>query len=257
MDSDLALALKLADLADTITMEKFLSLDLQVETKPDNSPVTEADRAVEQLIRQELSQVLPSDGVVGEEHPDTDVDADRVWIIDPIDGTKNYVRGVPVWATLIALKEAGEFKVGVVSAPALGRRWWAIAGGGSFTLDVTGAIRPIQVSKVGKLSDASLSYSDHVGWAGHDSVLSNLQSQTWRSRAYGDFWSHVMVAEGVVDIAIEPQLSIWDMAAFIAIVQEAGGVVTGLDGTAAHLHGSALTTNGILHSEVLSVIADS
>ncbi|NBV90237.1 MAG: histidinol phosphatase, partial [Actinobacteria bacterium] len=167
----------------------------------------------------------------------------------------NYVRGVPVWATLIALKEDGEFKVGVVSAPALGRRWWAVAGGGAFTQDVTGTTRAIQVSKVANLADASLSYSDHVGWGDFDSALPALQSRTWRSRAYGDFWSHVMVAEGVVDIAIEPQLSIWDMAAFIAIVQEAGGVVTGLDGSAAHIHGSALTSNGVLHSEVLEVIS--
>ena len=255
MDVDLSLALKLADLADSITMEKFLSLDLQVETKPDSSPVTEADQAVEQLIREELSRVRPGDGVVGEEHPDTDTDAERVWIIDPIDGTKNYVRGVPVWATLIALREAGEFKVGVVSAPALGRRWWAVTGGGAFTQDVMGKIREIEVSKVGTLADASLSYSDHAGWGDFESVLPNLQSRTWRSRAYGDFWSHVMVAEGVVDIAIEPQLSVWDMAAFIAIVQEAGGVVTGLDGSAAHIHGSALTTNGVLHRDVLGLIA--
>lgn len=252
MDADLTLALKLADQADSITMDRFLALDLKVEAKPDNSPVTEADKAVETMIRSELATARPADGVIGEEHQDTGVDSERVWIIDPIDGTKNYVRGVPVWATLIALKENGVFKLGVVSAPALGRRWWALSGAGAHTRDVSGEVRAISVSAVSQLSDASISFSDAVGWGEHLPAFMQLQDRVWRSRAYGDFWSHVMVAEGVVDIAIEPELSLWDMAAFIAIVQEAGGTVTGLDGSSAEVHGSAVTTNAHLHSEVLN-----
>ena len=255
MDVDLTLALKLADQADIITMNRFRALDLRVEAKPDSTPVTEADQAVEQYIRDELLSVCPNDGVIGEEQTDTGLDANRQWIIDPIDGTKNYVRGVPVWATLIALQEDGKIKLGVVSAPALGRRWWAVAGSGAFTKDVDGTVRTIHVSDVAKISDASLSYSDAVGWTGFESALSDLQDATWRSRAYGDFWSHVMVAEGVVDIAVEPELSVWDMAAFIAIVQEAGGKVTGLDGSDAFTHKSALTTNTVLHADALRVIA--
>lgn len=255
MDVDLALALKLVDQADIITMNRFRAIDLRVDAKPDSTPVTEADQAVEQYIRDELASNYPNDGVIGEEHPDTGLDSNRQWIIDPIDGTKNYVRGVPVWATLIALSEDGELKLGVVSAPALGRRWWAVAGQGAFTRDVDATIRPIHVSDVAKLSDASLSYSDVTGWEGFDSALGDLQNATWRSRAYGDFWSHVMVAEGVVDIAIEPELSVWDMAAFIAIVREAGGTVTGLDGSDALTHKSAVTTNSVLHADVLKVIS--
>jgi histidinol-phosphatase len=254
VDVDLTLALKLADQADIITMNRFRALDLRVDAKPDNTPVTEADQAVEQYIREELAAQRPDDGVIGEEHADTGSDAVRQWIIDPIDGTKNYVRGVPVWATLIALSENGTLKLGVVSAPALGRRWWAVRGQGAFTGDVDGSIRAIHVSDVSLLADASLSYSDAVGWTGYESALTDLQQATWRSRAYGDFWSHVMVAEGVVDVAVEPELSIWDMAAFIAIVQEAGGTVTSLAGSDALAGKSAVTTNGVLHEQTIQVI---
>ena len=238
-------------------MSRFHALDLQVETKPDSTPVTEADKAVEQYIREQLAVLRPHDGVIGEEHQDTGLDANRQWIIDPIDGTKNYLRGVPVWGTLIALVENGVPTLGVVSAPALGRRWWAEQGQGAFTRDVDGDIRKIAVSNVQQLSDASFSYSDDIGWDKHGdgNGLSDLQNATWRSRAYGDFWSHVMVAEGVVDIAAEPDLSVWDMAAFIAIVHEAGGTVTALDGGNALDQKSALTTNGHLHDAALSIIA--
>jgi len=255
VDVDLTLALKLADQADIITMNRYRAQDLRVDAKPDNSPVTEADQAVETFIRDELASTHPDDGVIGEEHQDTGLDAKRKWIIDPIDGTKNYVRGVPVWATLIALIEDDELKLGVVSAPALGRRWWANFGGGAFTKDVDGSVRPIHVSDVSNIGDASLSYSDPTGWTGYESALGNLQRATWRSRAYGDFWSHVMVAEGVVDIAIEPELSVWDMAAFIAIVREAGGAVTALDGSDPLQHKSAVTTNSLLHSVALRTIS--
>lgn len=257
MNADLEIALTLADGADKITMSRFHALDLLVETKPDSTPVTEADKAVEQFIRDELTVRLPNDGVIGEEHDDTGLDAKRQWIVDPIDGTKNYLRGVPVWATLIALVEDGVPIVGVVSAPALGRRWWSSKGDGAFTRDVDGDVRSISVSNVKELSDASFSYSDDIGWNKHGTGngLVDLQRATWRSRAYGDFWSHIMVAEGVVDVAAEPDLSVWDMAAFIAIVNEAGGVVTALDGSDAMSHKSALTTNGHLHTAALAVIS--
>jgi histidinol-phosphatase len=257
VNTDLEIALKLADEADKITISRFLALDLQVETKPDSTPVTEADKAVEQHIRNELARLLPADGVVGEEQEDTGLDASRQWIIDPIDGTKNYLRGVPVWATLIALVIDGVPVVGVISAPALGRRWWSSAGDGAFTQDVNGTVRKISVSQVRELADASFTYSDDIGWDKHGrgTGLTDLQQATWRSRAYGDFWSHIMVAEGVVDVAAEPDLSVWDMAAFVAIVHEAGGVVTGFDGSDALTHKSALTTNGHLHSAAQQIIA--
>ena len=256
--SDLDLALAIADEADRISMARYRATDLVVETKPDLTPVTEADKAVEQKIRELLSTERRDDGVLGEEFPDTNTEQSRHWIIDPIDGTKNYVRGVPVWATLIALVVDGEPRVGVVSAPALGRRWWAAFGEGAFSRDVTGDVRPLRVSGVSALSDASFSFSDSIGWAAHGNGngLANITSSVWRSRAYGDFWSHLLVAEGAVDIAGEPELNAWDMAAFIPIVREAGGTVTGYNGADPLAAGNALTTNGLLHSAVLGLVND-
>jgi histidinol-phosphatase len=259
---DLALAHVLADTADALTMRHFGSADLQVSTKPDLTPVSEADTAAERVLRDVLALERPDDAVVGEEHPDTGPsDAGRRWVLDPIDGTKNYVRGVPVWATLIALLDGDAPVVGVVSAPAMGRRWWASAGGGAFTRDVTGAERAIHVSAVRDLADASLSYSDHVGWesAGHAGIdsaagFSALRDRCWRTRAYGDFLSHVLVAEGAVDIAAEPELNPWDIAALVTVVQEAGGQITGYDGSPAFTAGCALTTNGVLHDDVVALL---
>ena len=256
--SDLDLALAMADAADQISMARFRATDLVIETKPDLTPVTEADKAVEQKIRALLEAERPLDGVLGEEFPDTNTEQSRHWIIDPIDGTKNYVRGVPVWATLIALVIDGVPTVGVVSAPALGRRWWAALGDGAFGRDVTGDTRPLRVSAVSSMSDASFSFSDAIGWErhGNGNGLAKIVDSVWRSRAYGDFWSHLLVAEGAVDIAAEPELNAWDMAAFIPIVREAGGTVTGYNGDDPLVAGNALTTNGALHSAVLSVIND-
>ena len=253
---DLVLALRLADLADHMAMASFRSLDLVVETKPDLTPVSDADRAVERAIRHELARHRPGDSVLGEEYGVAG-DSRRRWIIDPIDGTKNYVRGVPVWATLIALLVDGEVVVGVVSAPALARRWWAARGLGAFVTDPgTAEPRRLRVSAVGHLSDASFSYSDGVGWSerGADRGLDLLRSGTWRQRAYGDFWSHMMVAEGVVDIAAEPVLESYDMAALIPIVQEAGGLLTAYDGGSAIAGRSALSTNGLLHERLLDLL---
>lgn len=256
MLDDLALALHMADIADRISMEYFRATDLLVETKPDLTPVSEADRAVELALREVLAAHRPDDSVLGEEYG-TDGDAPRRWILDPIDGTKNYVRGVPVWATLIALLEGDHVTVGVVSAPALARRWWAAAGRGAFGIDPSSTQpRRLQVSKVADLADASFSFSDVVGWAdrGAAAALDTLLHGTWRHRAYGDFWSHMMVAEGVVDIAAEPFLESYDMAALVPSVQEAGGLLTAYDGGPAVGGGSALTTNGLLHHEVLALI---
>jgi len=255
MNSDLELALEMAAVADQLAMSRYRALDLSVETKPDFTPVTEADRAVETALRELLAKQRPADGVIGEEFPNTNEAASRTGIIDPNDATKNYVRGVPVWATLISLAVDGKPQVGVVSAPAMGRRWWASPEDGAFTQDVDGSIRSISVSAVRDLSDASFSFSDSVGWEALGSdVLTRLTSSVWRSRGYGDFWSHLLVAEGAVDIAIEPELQSYDMAAFVAIVLASGGKVTGADGQDPLTAGHAITTNGLLHEAVLKLI---
>lgn len=248
---DLALALRLADTADAVALARYRAVDLVVDTKPDLTPVTEADRAVEQALRDLLAAQRPEDLVLGEEYGGTPAAGRRQWVIDPIDATKNYVRGVPVWATLIGLVAGGRPVVGVVSAPALGRRWWAATGAGAHALGPEGP-RVLRVSGVRSLSDASLSFSDHVGWP--EGGLAALVSRVWRSRAYGDFWSHVLVAEGAVDVAAEPELNVWDIAALIPIVEEAGGRISGYDGAPALLAGSGLTTNGHLHDEVMQVL---
>ena len=255
MNSDLELALQMADVSDELSMSRYRALDLSVETKPDFTPVTEADRAVEVALRELLASKRPTDGVIGEEFPNTNEAESRTWIIDPIDATKNYVRGVPVWGTLIALAIDGKPQVGVVSAPAMGRRWWASPEDGAFTRDVDGSVRSLKVSAVRDLTDASFSFSDSVGWEALGSnVLSRITSSVWRSRGYGDFWSHLLVAEGAVDIAIEPELQSYDMAAFIAIVLASGGTVTGADGQDPLVAGNAVTTNGLLHNLVLDLI---
>ena len=256
MNSDLELALKMADVADQLSMSRYRALDLSVETKPDFTPVTEADRAVETAIRDLLASNRSGDGVIGEEFPNTNEAASRTWIIDPIDATKNYVRGVPVWGTLIALAVNGEPVVGVVSAPAMARRWWASPEDGAFTRDVDGSIRKISPSKVQSLSDASFSYSDPIGWDlfGKDS-LEKITNAVWRTRGYGDFWSHLLVAEGAVDIAAEPSLALWDMAAIDIIVREAGGTFTDLSGAAGPHGKSAVSSNSLLHSAALKKIS--
>jgi histidinol-phosphatase len=251
MDADLAFALELADLADTITLERFLADDLVVETKPDRTPVTEADRAVERLLRKRIGEERPGHGVVGEEFG-ADQPAGARWILDPIDGTKNYLRGIPVWATLIALERDGRVEVGVASAPALYRRWWAARGQGAF---VNG--RPIRVSRVAELSDAVLSHASIGSWEQHglgEQFLA-LARDCWRTRGFGDFWSHMLVAEGAADLAVEPEVELWDLAAPQVIIEEAGGRFTDLDGTATPAGGSAVSTNGLLHDRVLATLA--
>ncbi|WP_435054270.1 histidinol-phosphatase [Nonomuraea angiospora] len=251
-NDDLRLAHVMADAADDLTMRRFKAVDLKVDTKPDLTPVSDADRTVEEAIRGTLRRARPRDAVVGEEFGKTGWGA-RSWIIDPIDGTKNYVRGVPVWATLIALMEYGRVVVGLVSAPALGRRWWAATEGGAWTgKSLTKASR-MQVSSVSRLEDASFSYSSFGGWekTGKLDNFLDLSRACWRTRAYGDFWSHMMVAEGSVDLSAEPELSPWDMAALTVIVEEAGGKWTDVSGVKGLEGGSLVCTNGILHTEVI------
>ncbi len=254
-NDDLRLAHVLADSVDSQTMSRFKALDLQVETKPDLTPVTDADKSAEDSIRSQLSRVRPRDAVLGEEFGSSG-HGSRRWIIDPIDGTKNFVRGVPVWATLIALVDEGRPVVGLVSAPALGKRWWAAQGTGAYTGKSLAAASRLRVSNVSELSNASLSYSSLSGWKerGNREQFISLTDKVWRARAYGDFWSYCLVAEGAVDIACEPELNLYDMAALVPIVVEAGGRFTSLEGADGPFGGNALATNGILHSEVLHTL---
>ena len=258
---DLTLALRLADVADEITLGRFRADDLVVETKPDLTPVTEADRAVEQAMRRELALSAPGDGVFGEEYGGAEVDPARPparrWIVDPIDGTKSYVRGVPVWATLLALEQDHRITVGVVSAPALGRRWWAARGHGAFAVDGLAAEpRRLQVSAIGDLSDAQLCFGGMEEWrkAGRLDALLELSSRCWRTRGYGDFWSYMLVAEGAVEIGLDPEVSLWDLAAPMVIVQEAGGRFTDLSGAETAGGGSGVASNGVLHEVARAIV---
>jgi histidinol-phosphatase len=284
---DLALAHALADLADAISLDRYQSQDLVITTKPDNTPVTDADRAVETAIREAIGTHRSGDGLVGEEFGSDKGSSGRYWVIDPIDGTKNFMRGVPTWATLIALVQvdaAGqeEVVVGIASAPALARRWAAAKGHGatvrfnsgnsdfvagdssaddfayvntaegfeSYSLGLNE--KQISVSKVSSLSDASISYSDFVGWGDRLEPFQKMLVGAWRTRGIGDFWSHMLVAEGAVDVAIEPVLALWDMAALDIIVREAGGTFTNTAGHNGPFGGSGVSTNGVLHNAVIN-----
>ena len=253
-DDDLSLALHLADIADEISTARFRAADLRVETKPDLTPVSDADRAVETAIRSKLAELRPDDGILGEEFGAGSPSTGRRWVIDPIDATKNFVRGVPVWATLIALMDGPDVLVGVASAPALGHRWWAGRGLGSWTSRGGADPHRNQVSAVAALSDASLSYSDLSDWGTRSGGFQQLAVSVWRTRAYGDFWSHLLVAEGAVDISTEPEVSLWDVAALVVIVEEAGGRVTGVDGSPSPAAPSILCTNGLLHAAALALV---
>ena len=274
---DLALAHALADVADAITLDRYQSQDLVITTKPDNTPVTDADRAVETAIREALGTHRSGDGLVGEEFGSDKGSSGRYWVIDPIDGTKNFMRGVPTWATLIALVQVDasgneEVVVGIASAPALARRWAAAKGHGAtvrfnagtddFTdtdtdkdfesLSLAVNEKKISVSKVASLSDASISYSDFVGWGERLEPFQRMLAGAWRTRGIGDFWSHMLVAEGAVDVAIEPSLAVWDMAALDIIVREAGGTFTNTAGHNGPFGGSGVSTNGVLHNAVIN-----
>ena len=290
LDEDLGLALRLADAADAISRERFLAQDLVVEAKPDRTPVTDADKAIERAIIDLLGTERPEDFMLGEEFGEqagtvaeqafgTTDHPHRQWIIDPIDGTANFLRGVPVWATLIALAIDGDPVIGVVSAPALGKRWWAAADNGAWVDESSDALsslplpdslngiletpieakrepRRLSVSGVSALEDASLSYNNLQQWdqAGYLDELVALSRKVWRTRAYGDMWSYMMLAEGVLDAVAEFDLKPYDMAALIPIVREAGGRFSSVDGHNDCWHGSALATNGHLHNDLLEAL---
>lgn len=253
-DDDLTLALALADRADATTLARFGALDLRVDTKPDLTPVTDADQAVETALRDALAADRAGDDILGEEFGGTATFSGRQWIIDPIDGTKNFVRGVPIWATLIALLDDGVPSVGVVSAPALDRRWWAARGRGAFGAVGGAPAQRLAVSSVADLGSASLSFAGLSTWAlrGLQNRFLELTDAVWRVRAYGDFWHYCLLAEGAIDIAIEPAVSVWDLAALDVLVREAGGRFTNLDGVPGPHGGSAVATNALLHDHVLA-----
>ncbi len=252
---DLRLAHVLADDADSLTQARFKALDLHVMSKPDLTPVTDADQAVEEGIRRTLSRVRSRDAVLGEEHGSVG-HSQRRWVVDPIDGTKNFVRGVPVWATLIALVVDDEVVLGVVSAPQLQRRWWASVGTGAWTGRSLHKATQIHTSDIRRLEDASLSYSSLSGWEeqGRLEDFLSLSRRCWRTRAYGDFWSYMLVTEGAVDLAAEPDLELYDMAALDVIVREAGGEFSSLDGTPGPFGGNAVASNGHLHEAALAFL---
>lgn len=251
--TDLQLALSIADQADEITRDRFLALDLEVDDKPDLSPVSDADLAVEKKVRSVLAEHRPGDAILGEEFGGEAVFEGRQWVIDPIDGTKNYVRGVPIWATLIALLEDGIPVVGVISAPALNRRWWASKGSGAWTSYDGDEARSISVSSVRELSSASLSFASLSGWKerGIRNRFVDLTDEVWRVRGYGDFFSYCLLAEGTLDIAAEPEVSLWDLAPLDILVREAGGRFSSLEGAAGPHGGSAVATNALLHDDVV------
>lgn len=263
--NDLELALHLADLADAISTKRFLAVDLYVETKPDLTPVSDADRAIEEEIRKVLAHLRPDDEIVGEEFGSGNRSG-RHWVIDPIDGTKNFVRGVPVWATLIALMDGDDVLTGVVSAPALFRRWYASKGEGAYVHVLNHQARRIKVSRISRLEDASLSISTFAspttgnrndGWGSLHSGLLNLAEKVWRTRGYGDFWSHLLVAEGAVDCALEPKLALWDMAPLAIILKEAGGRFTDFRGVDGPNGKNGVSSNGLLHEEILRYFPES
>ena len=253
---DLSLALSIAEEADRVSMERFRAQDLEISTKPDRTPVTDADRAVEDLIRTALREARPRDQILGEERGHSSgTESSREWVIDPIDGTAGFLRGLPIWATLIALTVNGIPEVGVVSAPALHSRWWAARGRGAFTRQHDEE-RRLRVSSVAKLEDAVISYNSLPGWveAGKQEQAIDLATRAWRARAIGDFWGYMLVAEGSIDVAGEYDLQPYDIAALWPIVTEAGGRFSSLDGAESLAAGSALATNGLLHDEVVQIV---
>ena len=238
MGPDLAFALALADLADSLSLPRFRAADLRVERKPDLSPVTDADRAVERALRERIAAERDGETVLGEEEGG-DGAGDARWILDPVDGTRNFARGIPVWATLIALEREDEPVLGVVSAPALGRRWWAARGEGAWRDG-----EPIRVSAVAELADAAVSCA-------HARDLARLEPDAWHARGLGDFWQSALVAEGSLDAAVDARLALWDYAALVPLVEEAGGRVSRPDGGAARAGAQLVCSNGLLHDAVL------
>jgi histidinol-phosphatase len=247
VDADLRFALELADAADAVTLPRFRAVDLHVETKPDLTPVTDADRAAERLIRDRIAETRPGEGVLGEEEGDDG--GETRWIVDPIDGTKNFTRGIPVWATLIALERGGAIVCGVASAPALGRRWWAARGAGAHRNG-----ERLTVSGIASLEDASVSFSRSSLLGATERTL-DVARRAWHMQPFSDFWAHLLVAEGALEVAFEHEMSPWDNAALQVIVEEAGGRFSDLAGAPRFDGGSAVSTNGLVHDEVLALLS--
>jgi histidinol-phosphatase len=253
MSTDLELALQALDLADGITLSAFRRPSLKVETKVDASPVTEADRGTEAAIRELIASQRPGDAVLGEEMGSTG-SGSRRWFIDPIDGTVNFVRGIPVWATLLGLEVDGAMVIGAVSAPALGRRWWAQRDGGAFVESRGGLTERIHVSQVGELAGAGISSGCTADFPEPERLV-ELAKKVKRDRAFGDFWSHMLVAEGACEVGLDPVVSVWDVAPLQVIVEEAGGKFTDFAGDRRLDGGSAVSSNGLVHDDVLAVIS--
>lgn len=253
--ADLAFALELTDIADSVSLPRFRAADLRVDTKPDRTFVTDADTAVERAIRQRIETAFPADGFLGEESGRADR-GERRWILDPIDGTSNFLRGVPNWGTLIALEVDGEITVGVVSAPALGARWWAQLGSGAWAQDAGSPARRLRVSQVRDLADASVSFQSIAQWdqAGYLDPLISLSRTVWRDRAYGDMWAYMALAEGLIDVVAEFDVKPYDLAALVPIVREAGGSFTDIEGEPSVWNGSSLASNGLLHDALVRFI---
>lgn len=258
LTEDLQLALRLADAADAVTMSRFDATDLDVRVKADASHVTEADLATERVLRELLSAERAGDGILGEEYG-TSGDAARQWIIDPIDGTANYLKGIPMWTTLIALAIDGVPRVGVASQPALGRRWWAASGHGAWTNTPDGGARRLGVSNVDAVAEASVSFQSLAQWdeVGRADDLLRLSRAVWRDRGYGDTWPYMLLAEGRLEFVAEFGVKEYDIAALVPIVHEAGGRFTDIDGADSLSSRSSLATNGRLHHDFLSLLGAS
>ncbi len=255
LDDDLELALRVAAIADGVSLSGFISRDFRVDRKADNTEVTEIDRATEHAIVSALCEARPEYGVFGEEYGlSGPSDAEYQWVIDPIDGTTNFVRGVPVWATLIGLVHNGVPVLGVVSAPAMGARWWATAGGGAFFAGSGHLARRIYVSKTQSISEAHVSTTPNAGWNAIGAIpkLVQLQTDALRARGFGDFWQHMLVAQGAIDVAVDVVgLQPYDNAAIYPIVQEAGGMISNRFGVADWRDDTLVSSNGVLHAQVI------
>lgn len=256
LQADLELALRLADAADAQSLPRFDAPDLDVRSKPDRTRVTDADLAVERAIRDILAVERPDDGVLGEEYGTTG-GAHRQWIIDPIDGTHGYLRGIPIWGTMIGLAIDGVPHAGVVSSPALGRRWWGATGLGAWAADLGGAAKRISASSIDTLAEASVCTQSIAQWdeAGRLDALTALSRAVWRDRAYGDVWSYMLLAEGRIELVAEFGLQIYDIAAAAPIIAEAGGRVTSFEGSETLTSGSTLASNGVLHEAFIELLA--
>lgn len=253
LEKELQFVLNLCDEIDQYTLSSFEKREFSVMTKADLSPVTEIDQETERRIRTAIEKEFPEDSIEGEEYGIESNQSSRSWIIDPIDGTKNYLRGIPVWGTLIALCVDGQPVLGVVSAPSLHRRWWASKGNGAYVNS-----KKITVSKIDELSMVEASYGNIIQFknAGLPGALDRMVESFGRVRALGDFWSHMLVAEGVMECGIDPVCEAWDVGPIKIIVEEAGGTFTSIKGEDTIYGKSGVSSNGILHKQLMDVITN-